>query len=321
MFASATVAVALALTGCTTGSPTPEASTTAPVNDVTVIKVGIVALGQLAVDQAVAKGYFTDAGLEGVKFEYKVYASGAAAIPGMLAGDVDIVYSTDVSAASAAGQGLDVKFVTGNDSIKQGNQSVFVQNGSAVKTVKDLAGKTVSTNALQGIGSLGYYVALEKAGLKPTAVTITEVSFPTAVAVLQRGDIAAAHTVQPFAAGAIAAGTATKLFDFADYDALKGLPVAGWWTTGAYAKAHPAAIAGFRIGVNKALADFAKDETIVANLTVTAAKVTPELAKTIASTILYVPNQPASDLQRVFDLMGKYNMVTKPLEASTLYAK
>ncbi|WP_160142512.1 ABC transporter substrate-binding protein [Arthrobacter sp. SLBN-100] len=273
------------------------------------VKVGMVALGQLPVDQAVAKDYFSQEGLPNVKIEYQTYPSGAAAIPAMLAGDIDFVYTNNVSAGLAISEGLDLKLAVGADSVSAGNQQVFVPTGSAVKSVKDLQGKTVSVNGLQGLGTLGVNVGLEAEGVDPASVKFTEVAFPEAVSVMQRGDTAATYIVQPFAQSAIAAGTAVKLFDFNDYEELKNLPIGNFYTTGSYASEHPDVVKSFAAAVNLALADLKADKKRVAELTVTAAKVSPETADTIAASIQYIPNQKPSETQRVFDLMTKYKFI------------
>lgn len=300
-----------ALTGCSSAADGGDEQ------HIETLRVGMVALGQLPVDQAKNEGYFTGA-LEGTEIEYVTYPSGAAAIPALIAGDVDIVYTNNVSAGLAISQDFDLKLVSGADSISANNQQVVVPKGSDVTDVADLDGKTVSVNALQSLGWLGIQVALRDADINPADVTFTEVSFPEAVAVMERGDVVAAQVPQPYAETAVAAGTATKLFDFNDYEELADLPIGSFYTTGAWATSHPGAVTSFREGVNKAMEDLSGDVDLVAQLTEAAAGATPDVAAIIAASIQYVPNQAPEQTQRVFDLMSEFDMLDTPIDVANI---
>lgn len=302
----------LALTACSSSNTPAEEE-----EPLDTLRIGMVALGQLPVDQAVNESYFTGV-LEDVEIEYVTYPSGAAAIPALIAGDVDVVYTNNVSAGLAISQNFDLKLVSGADSISANNQQVIVLADSAIDDVADLAGQTVSVNALQSLGWLGIQVALRDADVDPDEVAFTEVSFPEAVAVMERGDIAAAQVPQPFAGSAVSAGTAKQLFDFNDYDELKDLPIGNFYTTGTWAGNHPQAVAAFRDGVNTAMEDLSGDVALVASLTEAAAGVPPEVAEIIAASIQYIPNQDDAATQRVFDLMEEFDMLDTPIDVSSI---
>jgi len=308
-------AAVVALAGCSS-----QPSSAADEEPISTLRVGMVALGQLPVDQAISQGYFTGP-LEDAEIEYVSYPSGAAAIPALVAGDIDVVYTNNVSAGLAIAQNFDLKLITTADSIKANNQQVVVQADGPVSSLDDLAGETVSVNALQSLGWLGFQVALVDAGIDPKDVTFTEVAFPEAASVMGRGEIVAAQMPQPFAEAAVSSGDAVQLFDFNDFDELSSLPIGNFYTTGDWAKAHPEAVRSFDAGVNKALADLAGDVDLVTQLTMAAAGSPEESARIIAEAIEYIPNRDAAETQRVFDLMLEYDMISAPIDINTILIK
>ncbi|SJM54531.1 ABC transporter substrate-binding protein [Gulosibacter sp. 10] len=304
-----TAALALGATAAAAGCAQAEAPES--------IRVGVVALGQIAVDHAAAEGYFEGA-LAGVEVEIVQYPSGATAIPALVAGDLDFLYSNDVSAGLAISQGLDLRLVAGVDAIGPEYHQVITASSGGVQSVADLEGRTVAVNALHSLAWLGVQVALREEGADAGSVSFTEVEFPEMSAVMQRGDVAAAEISQPWGEEAIASGEAVPLFDFADYEQLDGLPVASYYTSGAFAEAQPEAVAAFDAGVDLALEDMRADRDLVADLAVQAAGSTPEAAAVIADSILFVPEQPAAETQRVYDLMLEFDMLETPLDAERI---
>lgn len=195
-------ALALALTGCASGSidggSTPEATASGELTHVTygLFPSSTVAALQVAIDE----GIFEDNGIE---LELVVGAgSSAAQLPALTSGELDFMLASPVTALTASAQGLDVRIVTGvtqNDpETVEDSTAVIVAAGSSIERPRDLAGKTVSVNALGSVGEIGIREAVELDGGDPSTINFVQLSFPEVAAQLEAGQIDAGMAGAPF---------------------------------------------------------------------------------------------------------------------------
>ena len=92
-----------------------------------------------------------------------------------------------------------------------------VRTDSPVRSVADLKGKTLATNAIGGAVDVAARVMLRKNGLDDKRdVTIVEVRFPAMEATLREGKVEAATLTQPFYHAAMARGGIRPLFSMRD---------------------------------------------------------------------------------------------------------
>ncbi len=115
---------------------------------------------------------------------------------------------------------LDIKLIA--DVFQDGVPGKFsityaVRADSPVRTVGDLKGKTLATNAIGGAVDVAARVMLRKNGLDDKRdVTIVEVRFPAMEATLREGKVEAATLTQPFYHAAMARGGIRPLFSMRD---------------------------------------------------------------------------------------------------------
>ena len=135
------------------------------------------------------------------------------------AGQLDIATASGHSAIFAASQGMKFKAVASvsRESSKGFVTQFMVLDGSPIKSVKDLKGKTVGNNAARSSIELWERVALEKAGLNPSRdVNWAIVPFPSQGEAVRSGKLDVGAFPQPFAANEMKRGGMRTLFTSKD---------------------------------------------------------------------------------------------------------
>lgn len=287
--------------------------------------------GQAAAGEAVQVGYFPlvhtstavnaeENGLfeaEGLDVELVQTQGGAAAIPTLISGDIDVAYANYTSALLAVKQGLPVRFISGND-VGAADHGIFVAEDSGIETVEDLAGKTFAVNNLQNIGSVAVYALLEDAGLDPSAVDLIEMPYPDMQAALERGAVDAIWQVEPFQASAAAAGF-VKLSDLFT-GPVDGMPVAGWITTETFLQENPEAVEAFRTAIAASGQELQDNRARLVELVPTFTKVPAEVVEQIEMP-RFEGRLDGGQLQKTADLMHKYNIIDAALDTRPLLAE
>jgi NitT/TauT family transport system substrate-binding protein len=192
---------------------------------------------------ALYQGLFAKAGLH-VKFTPAT--SSDTVISGQVHGQYDITGGNYVSyiQAEAAGQAnLDI-FAEGSV-MEPGTQGIYVMPGSSIKSLADLAGKTVAINAPKNILYLLTASVLAENGIAPGSVKfVTSIPFPGMPAALKAGKIDAAVLPEPFASVAEQTDGAVPLVDL-DQGATTNFPVEGYVVTKQWAQKYPHTLAAF----------------------------------------------------------------------------
>ena len=159
---------------------------------------------------AIDKGIFKKHGIN-VKYT-KVENVGT--LPPALGKSFDVVFVTPVQAIAAAAQGIPATEISGSslDTKKDPNSYLMVKKGSPIKSLKDMAGKTIGV--LTEVGTLHYATLnmLKQAGVAPSSIKIKQVDGPTQLDQLNAGRVDAVETLAPFSqqlrqAGATSLGT------------------------------------------------------------------------------------------------------------------
>ena len=111
---------------------------------------------------------------------------------------------------------LDIKLIA--DMFQDGVPGYFTTNymvraDSPIRTVADLRGKTLATNAIGGAVDVAARAMLRKHGLEDKrSVTIVEARFPAMEAMLREGKVDVASFIQPFYYAAMSRGGLRTLF-------------------------------------------------------------------------------------------------------------
>lgn len=134
------------------------------------------------------------------------------------AGAIDIAASSANGVIFAAAEGIKAKVIASlTRESQRGYSTTFYATANApIKAVKDLKGKTVAINGFATSGHLWLKVAIEKAGIAESAVTIVPVSFSSMAESLRSGKIDVGQFPQPFDALLQKQGGVTRIFSAKD---------------------------------------------------------------------------------------------------------
>jgi NitT/TauT family transport system substrate-binding protein len=244
----------LALAGCGggddggSGSGSQERVTL----DVAAIPIGNIAPMYLGDE----KGFFRD---EGISLKPKLVQSGNDVITSMVSGSAEIGFAGYVPAMVARSRNVPVKVVANADNgaatEKDEWTKVVVPGDSDIRTVGDLAGKTIATNSLKGVGEVVVKASLEKQGVDPSSIKLIEVGFPEMPATLEAKRVDAAWVTEPFLsqvlareARAVDAPLTTLGREYAN---------AAYLTTDEYLEENPEVVERFVRAMNRSL-DYAR---------------------------------------------------------------
>lgn len=270
-----------------------------------------------AIHVALAKGHFANEGLE---VELKTIQGGAAAIPGLINQELDFTFGNWVSFIGAEAQGA-AKAVDGIKLVADGYQAkpdmflILADGNSSIKGPKDLEGKTIAINTFANIAELTARATLEAANVDVSKVEFKEFPFPDMQAAVQNKTVDAAFMVEPFITRAQRAAGQVKVLDAAS-GPTDNIPIAGYATSGKFAKENPKTVAAFQRAMAKGQAD-AADRPTVEPLLVEYARVDKETAGLVHFGA-FPTTLDATRLQRVVQLMQRYKMLDKDLDVKTM---
>ena len=192
-------AAALLLAGCGTGAESPEAEGLDPAEPVAVNVAETAGVPSAYLNYGVQQGFFEE---EGLDVTVDVSAGGAAAVPGLMSGGLQLAGSNTVSALLAVEKGLPITMVApgtfGSETEGEDFSAVLVAENSDIREPADLAGSTIAVNTLENIGDVTISAALEEHGVDPAGVEFVEIGFPDMIPALERGQIDAAWEIEPF---------------------------------------------------------------------------------------------------------------------------
>ncbi|SDJ65896.1 ABC transporter substrate-binding protein [Nonomuraea jiangxiensis] len=188
------VVIAMTLTGC--GGGEEPSSTGANGLEKATIKVGALPIPDpVALYIAQAKGFFKQEGLE---VQPVTITGGAAALPQIENGSLDISQTNYVSTFLAVSQGKPIKLVADMYQAAPDTFNIMVPKDSPISTVADLKGRTILVNNLRNIGTLAVTAQLKAAGLSETDVKFAEKPFPEMGNAINSGQADAGWITEPF---------------------------------------------------------------------------------------------------------------------------
>jgi NitT/TauT family transport system substrate-binding protein len=226
-------------------------------NGRTKLTVQLVPLYEVApVHLGIEKGFFAE---EGLDIEIRVAQGGAAGLPQVIGGDVQIGFSNTPSLFSAAAEGLPVEIVApaggspraraGKEDTDQG--AVMVKADSPIRRYADLAGRTVAVNTLGNVLDVTLNAALEEHGVDPDRVERLEVPFPDMLPALDDGQVDAVFVTPPF--GTIALSEGYRAVGFPFRDVRPDLVFAGYFVSREWAEDNPAVLERFLAALRQSM--------------------------------------------------------------------
>jgi len=310
------VAVALTLTGCGGGDETASSTASAGGLEKTTIKVGVLPIPDpVALFIANKKGFFKE---EGLTVEPVIITGGAAAIPQVENGSLDISQTNYVSTFSAVEAGKKLKLVADMYQAAENNFNIMVPKDSPIKTVADLKGKTILVNNLRNIATLAVTTQLKVAGLTEKDVNFAEKPFPEMGNAIKSGQADAGWITEPFITATQSQLGFRKLADTMTGET-ENLPIAGWMATDEWVAKHPKTLAAFQRAISKAQEVASSDRKEIEAMLPEYTKIDAQTASVI--TLGTFPSELNADrLQKVADLMLEYGYLKKPIDVKSIIA-
>src|SRR4051794_19901063 len=198
----------------------------------------------------ISQGSFRRHGLD---VDLQSSQGGAATVPALVSGKVQVAGSNVVSLLIAASKGLPVEAIAPGTSAHGAGQKDFgalmVGKGSPVHDVKQLAGKTVAVNTLNNIAEVVVKASLQKAGVDPAQVKLREVDFPEMGPALAKHDVDAAFLIEPFVTIARRAGD--RIVDYSYVTTEPNLQGGAYAVSRTFARQNPDAVKRYRAAVGE----------------------------------------------------------------------
>ena len=192
-------------------------------------------------------GFFTAAGLH---VTIVPVASGGDVLASLVNGSVDVDEGQWTSAIAAQAAGIKLHALAAGNAGGPGVQEVAVPPGSGIRTVRQLAGKTIAVNALAGLTVLLIDNMLAASGMSPSQVHYVAVPFPAMPAALSARRVDAAFLIEPYLTEAETRSGVVPLFDL-DQGPTKDFPLTGYVTTRAWMSRYPKTAAAFTAALHK----------------------------------------------------------------------
>jgi NitT/TauT family transport system substrate-binding protein len=200
----------------------------------------------------VAKGFFRAAGLTIV---FSPAQGGAAIVPAVIKNDDQIGFSNTVSLLLARAHGIPVQIVSAGSQASGAASSspaaVVVENGSAIRKMSDLRGKTIAVNTLHNIGDTTIRAVLDQNEIDSADVHFVEMGFAEMPSALKRGVVDAIWANEPFLTAALQDGARTIFDSYNGFDSR--LAVAVYFTSDSFATSHPELVRRFQQAMSRSL--------------------------------------------------------------------
>jgi ABC-type nitrate/sulfonate/bicarbonate transport system substrate-binding protein len=316
--AAATAALALAVTGCGGdgeeqtgggGSSGGGGTTTLKVQETAGVPSAFVGFG-------ISKGFFEK---QGLKVELEATQGGAATVPALVSGDIQIGGSNVVSLLLAAGQGLPIQVIAPGTSARGEGEDDFgallAGPDSGVEEARDFEGKTVAVNTLNNIAEVVVRESLEKEGADPSKVELTELPFPDMAAALDNGDVDGAFSIEPFVTPTVRDGA--KIINYSYVVTEPDMQVGAYAVSRQYAEGNAEAVEKFRAAVAETAEYVTANQEEFRTFLSERAELDPQLAKRIVLP-QFTTEVNVQSLENTAELMQKYRLLDEPVSVQEL---
>jgi NitT/TauT family transport system substrate-binding protein len=280
--------------------------------DLTVAVVPAISAAGLYIAQQ--DGYFTAAGLH---VKIVPIASGAKAIPDLLNGSVDIDEGQWAADLAAQAKGIAKLHALASASAGgPGVQETVIPAGSPIRSVQQLAGKTIAVNALGGLAVLVTDIMLKSNGVQVSSVHYTVMGFPDMGTALAAHRVDAAFIAEPSLSAAETGAGAQPLFDV-DQGATHNIPISGYVTTVAWATKYPRTAAAFTAALERGQRVAGTDRAAVEQALIPALHISKPTAAIMALGTFPLSVNPVA-LARVANLMQTNGLLPGSVNTATV---
>jgi NitT/TauT family transport system substrate-binding protein len=245
-FAFSLIMAGVLATGTAAAQTPPKTVVTVQAGFVPVTDVAALYLGE---EVGIMKKY-------GIELKVNVGSNGAALVASVVSGEYNFAFSSLVQILQARDKGLPLKIIAAGSSSTgvKGADVTMIHAGpkSGIKSAKDLEGKTVSVNALNGLLQMLGKVAVKADGGDPSKVRFIELGFAEALGALQAGKTDAMVGAEPFGTAAMAAGYPVISSPYAAMSS-KGMLTSAYFTTEQQLQKNPELFKNIRAAINESL--------------------------------------------------------------------
>lgn len=309
-----TLVLASLLVACGGGNPSPPGSGPATAPEIAELTVGTLPIVDVApVHIAIAEGLFA---AEGLTVTTEVMQGGAAAIPALQGGDLDIAYGAWPSFLIANARGIPLRAVADGTAAAPRFSVFMAAAGSDLEdNPAGMAGARVALNTLGNIGELVLRETLADAGLEFDDVVAVELPFPEMTGALAAGRVDVIWASEPGVTTAGDEGAVTVADSY--IDEMAGFPVAGYFVTAEFAAQHPRTVAAFSRALAAAVEIANDDPSAVVEIVQTYTELPPSVVERIAFPA-YRGELEAASLERVYAELRRFDMIEAGLDVRSL---
>jgi NitT/TauT family transport system substrate-binding protein len=309
----AAVALAAVAAGCGGGgesAPAGEGGTTRlTVQETAGVPSAFVGFG---IEQGIFERHELDVELEPTQ-------GGAATIPALISGDIQVGGSNVVSLLLASSKDLPIRAIAGGTSAQPEGEKDFgallAAKGGGVSEPADLEGKTVAVNTLDNIAEVVVKASLEKRGVDPDSVKLSEVPFPEMAPALERGSVDAAFSIEPFVTQSTEKGDEVLGYSYVETE--PDMQVGAYAVTTQFAEQNPEVVEAFKAAVAETAEYVGAHEAEFRTFLSESADMPPELAKTIVLP-QWTGEVDAESVGNTAELMQRYGVSEGPVDPAKL---
>ena len=259
--------------------------------------------------------FFENAGLDAT---VSVMNNGAAVIAAVAGGAVDFGGSNLQSLVVAYKKGVPIQLVApaGIFNKQSPVAAIIVAKSSPIMTAKDLEGKVIAASPLKSLSEYAADIWIDKNGGDSSKVKYVEIPFGEMESALVQGRVAAASLTEPYFSQA--KGTCRVLA--LPYAAIAPqFLTSAFFTSTAFAKAHPDLVAKFASAMRTTAAWANKNQAASGEILGTVAKLD---AKTVAdmSRVMYAETLTPALIQPTIDLSASFKVIDASYPASDMIA-
>lgn len=244
----------------------------------------------------------------------KANIASTGAVPAVVSGEYHFGFTALVNVLQARDKGLPLKIIAAGSSSTgvPGADVTMIHAGpkSGIKRAKDLEGKTVSVNALNGLLQMLGKAAVKADGGDPGKVRFIELGFAEALAALQAGKTDAMVGAEPFGTAAMASGFPAIASPYMSMSS-KGMLTSSYFTTEEQLKKDPELFKNIRAAINESLEYAQKHPDEVRKQLPKFTKLGPDVA---AKLILprYITDIPRESVEQFSKAGMEFGMLNKP---------
>jgi NitT/TauT family transport system substrate-binding protein len=307
--------------GSTAASTASSSSSGSSAGGTTKITVSLVPTAEAAGYYLAQKeGFFAKNGLDVTLV--KSNSGGPTIIPALLSGKVqfgDVGILDDVEAL-AKGFKLDAVgpyavAPSASETAEEDGTQLVTSASSSISSAKDLEGKKVAVNSLNGLGQLLVDADVKAAGGDFSKVDYVAINFPQIESALKKGEVAASWDVEPFITQSRQDG-AIKTITGADAALGPDAPLSIWTASASYAKSNPQVVSKFQTAMNEAYNYAESHKSEKRQITGSIVQVPAATLKGIALQD-YSTTTTAADIQKVEDDIIGFGFVKSAPAATT----